>query len=169
MATLASQLVNGGQEDREDQEQLKKLFWNRAELKKEFDRARDEADALGKQLKEERAAKLRLQQKLEQLEAQLANSSTAAGTICYFQLRDIWNRCHTRLTDISAELAKAHRDREYRQHLVNHQRELGQSLSGIRSRLDEAVQREDALARQIELLQARRAERNGIWYFLLAP
>jgi predicted nuclease with TOPRIM domain len=78
MAIIASQLLSGKKE--RDEEQLLQLFWNRAALKKEFAKLRGEGNQLTERLRQQEGANLRVQQRLEELEAMLtavARLSTA--------------------------------------------------------------------------------------------
>ena len=165
MVTRASQLFSRAVENSEDEEQLLKLFWNRAELKKELDGLRNEVYRLATQLKQEEAVKLRVQQRLQQLESLLANSATAATAVTYFQLREVWHRCQARLASISAELSKAHHDKEYRQHVAGFQRKLYASLSGMQRELSDVTQAGDMLSNQIRALRDQRSNRLGFWNF----
>ena len=56
-----------------DEEQLLRLFWNRANLKKEFATLQRERERLTDRLRRQEGATLKIQQTLEQLEGMLAN------------------------------------------------------------------------------------------------
>ena len=122
MATLATQLFSKLDSNAKDEEELLKLFWNRAELKKELATLRNDIYKLSNQLEQEQAGKLRLQQRYEQLETMLANPDTAAAAQTYYQLRDVWNQCFERLASVSDDLSRAHRDKEYRLHVAGFRR-----------------------------------------------
>ena len=124
MATLATQLFSKVDSKAKDEEQLLKLFWNRAVLKKELAELRTDIYQLSEKLEQEQAVKLRLQQRYEQLETMLANPATAANVLTYYQLRDVWNRCFERLASLSDDLSRAHRDKEYRVHVAGFRRKL---------------------------------------------
>ncbi|MBM4197183.1 MAG: hypothetical protein FJ197_08830 [Gammaproteobacteria bacterium] len=93
-------------------EQLLKLFWNRAELKKELAQLRRDRDRLVEQLRQQEHTNLRSQQRLEQLEALLADPLEAANAVVYYQLRRVWLLCHRRLDRLARELADRQRERE---------------------------------------------------------
>jgi hypothetical protein len=67
MATLAPLLFAKAADSKDEQEQLLRLFWNRAELKKELERFRHESFVLVEQVRQQEAKTLRVQQRLEQL------------------------------------------------------------------------------------------------------
>lgn len=165
MTTLASQLFakTGQIDDRE--EQLLKLFWNRAELKRQLDKLRKENFLLSDELTQERAIKLRLQQRFEQLEAMLANPSTASTAITYFQLRDVWSRCRARLESVSYDLSKFHYDKELRLHVARFRRSVFKSLTGVQHELDTVNLTGEKLRFEIHALRAKRHEYHGFWNF----
>ena len=93
MATIASPLLQRRKEP--DDEQLLKLFWNRAELKKELGILRREKEKLMDQVRQQESVNLRAQQRLEQLEAQLADPQQAVNAVVYYQLKGVWQQCRT--------------------------------------------------------------------------
>ena len=165
MVTLATQLFSKADSNAEDEEQLLKLFWNRAELKKELATLRNEIYLLSDQLKHEQAIKLRVQKRYEQLEVMLTNSTTAATAQTYYQLRDVWSKCFDRLASASEDLSRVQRDKEYRQHVAGFRRTLYESLTGIQGELSEVNQSGELLRSQIRALRDERAKCRGFWNF----
>ncbi len=165
MATLVTQLFSRRGSNTEDEEQLLKLFWNRAELKKELDSLRNDIYQLSDQLKHEQALKLRVQQRYEQLEAMLSSPATAATSVTYYQLRAVWSRCFERLASVSDDLSRVHHDKKYRLHVAGFRRELYKSLTGIQSELGEINQSGELLRSQIHMLREKRTQRQGFWNF----
>jgi chromosome segregation ATPase len=165
MATLATQLFSREGSNTEDEEQLLKLFWNRAELKKELASLRNDIYQLSDQLKHEQALKLRVQQRYEQLETMLSSPATAATSVTYYQLRDVWSRCFERLAAISDDLSRVHHDKKYRQHVAGFRRELYKSLTGIQGELGEINQSGELLRSQIRMLREKRMQCQGVWNF----
>jgi hypothetical protein len=165
MATLATQLFSKVDSKAKDEEQLLKLFWNRAVLKKELAELRTDIYQLSEKLEQEQAVKLRLQQRYEQLETMLANPATAANVLTYYQLRDVWNRCFERLASLSDDLSRGHRDKEYRLHVAGFRRKLYESLTGIQGELGEVNQSGELLRSQIHALREKRAQYQGFWNF----
>ena len=110
MATIASPLLQRRKEP--DEEQLLKLFWNRAELKKELAKLRREKEKLIDQLRQQETINLRAQQRLEQLENLLADPLQAVNAVIYYQLRGVWQQCRKRLMRVARELADRQQDRE---------------------------------------------------------
>jgi len=165
MVTLATQLFSRGGSNTEDEEQLLKLFWNRAELKKELDSLRNDIYQLSDQLKHEQALKLRVQQRYEQLEAMLSSPATAATSVTYYQLRDVWSRCFERLASVSDDLSRLHHDKKYRLHVAGFRRDLYKSLTGIQGEFGEINQSGELLRSQIHMLREKRTQCQGFWNF----
>ncbi len=165
MSTIASQLFNRASSDGKQQEQLLKLFWNRAELKKEFDKLRDEATDLNEQIARQQALTLRVQQRIDQLEAHLANPDTADRALAYYQLRAIWSACHQRISSLAADFERACRDREYREQVAAFRSALSASLRSVDSEITRVCMHSDELAAQIKILRERRNRKYGVWNF----
>ncbi len=165
MSTIASQLFTRPTAGRDNQEQLLKLFWNRAELKKEFDKLRAEAQELNEQLSKQDALTLRVQQRLDQLEALLANPDTASRAMIYYQLRGIWAGCHQRIASLAKDLERTCRDREYREHVAAFRDEMTRSLVPLQREAGRVGQYADLLSADIKALRARRSGKSGLWNF----
>jgi hypothetical protein len=71
-------------------EELLKLYWNRADVKRELKALRRERFELLDKLKEQEGTILRAQEQLEGLERLLTNPLAAANAMVYFQLRHLW-------------------------------------------------------------------------------
>jgi len=165
MTTATSQLFSRAENNTGDEEQLLKLFWNRAELKKELDKLRNENYTLTDQLKQETAVKLRVQQRLDQLETILANPDVATSAIAYYQLKHIWNLCHDRLVSIASSLEKNRHDAEYRLHIAGFRRKLYKSLTSIQRELNDVNQNGEVLRARILKLREQRVRCSGFWLF----
>ena len=102
--------------DRRDEqppnEQLLKLYWNRAGVKRELRALRHERFELLDKLKEQEAAIVRAQEQLEGLERLLTNPLAAANAMVYFQLRHLWRIGAQRLEQFSKELEVQREKRE---------------------------------------------------------
>lgn len=79
------------------EKQLIKLYRNRAELKKEFKRLRDERHILEDQLEKKERELQKSRGELAAFEALLAEPTTAFNTLVFFQLRGIWENCSGRV------------------------------------------------------------------------
>jgi len=167
MSTITSQLFNRASSDGKEQEQLLKLFWNRAELKKEFDKLREEALDLNEQISRQQALTLRVQQRIDQLEAHLANPETADRAVVYYQLRGIWSACHQRISSLASDFERACRDRESREQAATFRNGLSASLRSVHNQIARVDAQGDELASQIKLLRERRGRKYGVWNFFV--
>jgi hypothetical protein len=107
-------MLGGLLERQEDQasEQLLKLYWNRAGVKRELKALRRERFELLDKLKEQEGAIVRAQEQLEGLERLLTNPLAAANAMVYFQLRHLWRIGAQRLEQFGKELQVQREKRE---------------------------------------------------------
>jgi len=88
----------------EPADQLLKLYWNRAGVKRELKALRRERFDLLDKLKEQEGEIARAQEALEGLERLLADPLAAANAMVYFQLRHVWQTSAQRLEQFGREL-----------------------------------------------------------------
>lgn len=93
-------------------QELLKLYWNRADVKREVKALRRERLELLDKLKEQEGAILRAQEQLEGLERLLTNPLAAANAMVYFQLRHLWRVGAQRLEQFGRELEGQREKRE---------------------------------------------------------
>ena len=105
------------EENEPESEKLLNLYWNRAELKKEFAELRNEKFRLLERVSEQEGVAARAEQKLEQLENLLLDPARVYSTITYFQLRSLNLRCQARLGRF-AELLKQQREQRVHSQLL---------------------------------------------------
>jgi hypothetical protein len=151
-------------------DQLLKLYWNRAGVKRELKALRRERFELLDKLKEQEGAIVRAQEQLEGLERLLTNPLAAANAMVYFQLRHLWRVGAQRLEQFGKELQL---QREKRERAVLHEAEIAkrkrrldaitEKLQGLDDRrkvvVDEAARLEEQLASMNRLLRLFRAPR----------
>lgn len=161
--TIASNLLT--RKKPAEDEQLLRLFWNRAELKKEFAKLRRERDRLTEQLRQQEGATLRAQQRLEQIEGMLAEPLRAANAAVFYQLRGVWHQCRRRLNRLAADLAARQQQRE--QELAQRQDEPQRdpAVVAIDRRLAELEQRRRGLEGDLAHLSRRREALRGVWNY----
>lgn len=99
----------------EKDDQLLKLYWNRAAVKRELRDLRRERYDLLDRIKEQEAAIGRAKEQLEGLERLLTNPLAAANAMVYFQLRHLWTTASGRLRQFAAELETQREKRERKQ------------------------------------------------------
>lgn len=112
MSSLTAIFGNSAEKSHES-EKLLHLYWNRAELKKEFARMRKEKYKLQDRIKQQEGATARLMQKLEHLEELLIDPEWAGNVVVFYQLRGLALRCQRKLAKFAEQLKQ---QREQRQH-----------------------------------------------------
>ena len=138
MTSLTAIFGNSEERPEEESEKLLELYWNRAELKKEFAGLRKEQFRLQDRVKQQEGATARVQQKLDHLEQLLGDPEWVYSVINYYQLRNLNRRCQSKLEKFAEQLKQ---QREQRQH--------SQLLSGWNARrAEEAVGIEQSIGEQ---------------------
>ena len=107
--------------EEDEQERLLKLFWNRAELKKELQGLDEQLHNLRNRLKQQESANSRLQEQQEQLEAILARPSRAPDALVHFALRGLWRACRAQLEQLASDLRRQRQDKERKRQLAEFQ------------------------------------------------
>lgn len=148
-----------------EDEQLLRLFWNRAELKKEFAKLRRERDRLTDQLRQQEGATLRAQQRLEQIEGLLAEPLRAANAAVFYQLRGVWHLCRRRLSRLAGDLAARQQQREQEHAAQQGEPQRDEAVMAIDRRLAELAQRRRSLEGDLAHLAGRRESLSGIWHY----
>ena len=111
------------EENESESEKLLNLYWNRAELKKEFAELRGEKFRLQDRIKEHEGATARVQQKLDHLENLLLDPEWVHNIVTYFQLRGLNLRCQAKLAKFAEQL-KLQREQRQQSQLVDDWNEL---------------------------------------------
>ena len=148
-----------------DDDRLLRLFWNRAELKREFAKLQRERERLGDQLRQQEGSVLRGQQRLEQLEGLLADPERAANAAVFFQLRGIWAYGRRRLSRLARDLTTRQQEREGQREAAKFEEHRQAALSAIGQRLVPLEERQAMLESELTALRAQQVERTGFWNY----
>jgi hypothetical protein len=148
-----------------DDDRLLRLFWNRAELKREFAKLQRERERLGDQLRQQEGSVLRGQQRLEQLEGLLADPERAANAAVFFQLRGIWAYGRRRLSRLARDLASRQQEREAQREAARFEEHRQAALSAIGQRLVPLEERQASLESELTALRVQQVERTGFWNY----
>ncbi|MBS1199380.1 MAG: hypothetical protein H6R27_58 [Proteobacteria bacterium] len=127
-----------GRPEAVDDERLLKLFWNRAELKKELQALDDELHALQNRIKQQEGANERMQEQLEQLECLLGTADRGPDALVHFALRNLWRECRRQLENFAADLRRQRQDHERKRQLAEFQDDRRERLELADERLREA-------------------------------
>ena len=129
----------------EEHERLLNLFWNRAELKKEFSDLKDDRNQLLDKIQEQENQTRRVADQLRSLESRLADPELGYQAIVYYQLRWMWDNAHMQLEQFAEELTRQQQERERRKQIMEFNQErqkrlakLGQDIVAVKAESDEA-------------------------------
>ncbi len=140
-------------DNEKESEKLLNLYWNRAELKKEFAELGNEKFRLLERVAEQEGIAARAEQKLEQLENLLLDSASVYSAVTYFQLRSLNLQCQSRLAKF-AELLKQQREQRIHSQLVD---EWNQARKVEASEIERQIGEQRIQAQMLEdRLQAER-------------
>lgn len=163
MNNVAAPLHSNGSEPEE--ERLLKLFWNRAELKKELASLRAEGDRLKEQLQQQEGATFRSQQRLEQLEGLLADPMQAANAAVFYQLRGVWNNCRKKMSRMASDLLEHQEAREKQRALDIFEGKHRSALDVVLGHIEKAEQEVSDLKQEIRSLRDRHQKLGGFWNY----
>lgn len=163
MNNVASPLRSSSSEPEE--ERLLKLFWNRAELKKELASLRAEGDRLKEQLQQQEGATFRSQQRLEQLEGLLADPLQAANAAVFYQLRGVWHSCRKKMVRMANDLLEHQEARENRRVLDLFEDKHQAALDVILEHIAKAEREVNELKQEIRSMRDRHQKLGGFWNY----
>ncbi len=110
--TSLTAIFGNTQGDSGDSEKLLELYWNRAELKKEFASLRNETFRLKKKIAAKEGCTARVQQKLGHLEDLLLDPDWVYNVVVYYQLRAFNQRCKSKLARFAEQLKQQREQRQ---------------------------------------------------------
>ena len=145
MSSLAAIFGNSG-DKAQDSEKLLHLYWNRAELKKQFAGMRKEQFKLKDKIKHQEGATARLQQKLDHLEALLIDPESAGNAVVFYQLSGLALQCQRKLSKFAEQLKQQREQRQHNHLLISWNEERTREARSIELELvatREFVQRVD--------------------------
>lgn len=151
--------------DPAEEERLLKLFWNRAELKKELSGLDEELHQLKDRLKQQVAANDRAQEQLEALEALLGAPDRGFDALVHFGLRSIWRTCRSQLDQLALDLRRQQEERERCRQQEEFQLDRGERLKLADERLAVAVRDAGVAAEILAENQRRLASLRGFWNY----
>ncbi len=154
-----------GKADPAEQERLLKLFWNRAELKKELQDLDDQLHNLRNKLKQQENSNSRLQQQLEQLEVLLGNPERGFDALVHFGLKALWRACREQLERFASDLKRDRQDAQRKQQLAEFQQDRSERLKVADDRLRQAQEVADAERERLRQRDERMAKLQGFWNY----
>jgi len=141
------------EEKSQDSEKLLHLYWNRAELKKEFAGMRKEQFKLQDKIKQQEGVSARLQQKLDHLEELLIDPDWAHNVIVFYQLQGLAHRCQRKLAKFAEELKQQREQKQHNRLLVSWNEERTREARVLERQVEE---RRASIQQLEDQLQAER-------------
>ena len=148
-----------------EESRLLKLYWNRAELKKQLADLDAERHQLRDRLKQQEATTERLEDEFHALEGLLGNPELGFEALIHYQLRALWRACHGQLEQFGSELVRQREDRERKRQASDYQQGRQQRLKAIVA--NQSLAEADVARSQAALakLEADRRRLRGFWYY----
>jgi len=148
-------------ENEMESEKLLNLYWNRAELKKEFAELRSEKYQLQERVKEHEGATARVQQKLEQLENLLLDPAWVYNTVTYFQLQGLNLKCQAKVAKFAEQLKRQREQRLNSQMVDDWNERRSEESIGIEQRIGEQRLQAQMLEDRLQAERHRLATMSG--------
>lgn len=155
MSSLTAIFGNAEEKPREDSEKLLELYWNRAELKKEFADLRDERYRLQERVKEQQAVTARVEQKLNHLEQLLLDPEWVYSVIIYYQLKHLNLRCQSKLEKFAEQLKQQREQRQHSQLVAEWNSEREKEAQAVQHQVGEQRLRVQMLEDRLQAEQHR--------------
>jgi len=148
-----------------EEDRLLNLFWNRAELKKEFSNLRHDRDHLLERLRDQEKKTEKVRKDFRRLETLLADPEAGYKAIVFFQLRSLWSKCHRQLEKFSGQLKKQQQDRERKRQIMVFNQERQKRLHEVSGRIVSVKAETDDMKNAIAGLERQRDSLRGFWNY----
>ena len=150
MSSLTA-IFGNSEEKTEDSDKLMELYWNRAELKKEFARMRKEQYRLQDRIKEHEGKTARVQQQLDHLENLLVDPEWAHNVVVFYQLRGLGKKTERKLARFAEQLKQKREQKKHDSLLEDWNEERKQEAREIEA---EIIVNQELILQLEELLQS---------------
>jgi hypothetical protein len=161
VTSLTAIFGNSDEKPEEESEKLLQLYWNRAELKKEFAELRSEQFRLQECVKQEEGATARVQQKLDHLERLLLDPEWVYNVIIYYQLKQLSLRCQSKLEKFAEQLKQQREERQHNRLVGSWNERRAQEAAGIERQIVEQRMQTQMLEDQLQAERHRLATMRG--------
>jgi hypothetical protein len=163
VTSLTAIFGSSPEKEEQDSEKLLDLYWNRAELKKEFAQLREEKYRLGERIKHHEGATARVQQKLDHLENLLLDPEWVHNVTTFFQLRRLSMRCSGKIARFAEQLKQQREQRQQSQALVKWNESRKLESAAIEREVGEGRMRVQMLEDRLQSERHRLATMSGLW------
>ncbi len=163
LSSLTAIFGNTQDKSQEESEKLLDLYWNRAELKKQFAGVQKEQFKLQDKIKQQEGVAARVQQKLDHLEELLVDPDWAHNVVVFYQMRGLALRCQQKLAKFAEQLKQQREKKQHNRVLVAWNEERTREARVLESQVTEKM----AVIQQLEdQLQAERRRLTSMSGFL---
>lgn len=162
MVSLTAIFSSPQEKPEENSDKLLDLYWNRAELKKEFASLREEKFQLQDRIKQQEGATVRVQQQLEYLEKLLLDPEWVYNVIIYYQFRSLHLRCQRELAKFAEQLKLRREQKQHNHLLVKWNEKRMQEAAAVECRLGEQRMQVQTLEDQLQAEKHKLASMSGI-------
>lgn len=165
MTSLTAIFGNTHEKPEEESEKLLQLYWNRAELKKEFAGLRKEQFRLRDCIKQQEGATARVQQKLDHLEQLLHDPEWVYNVVIHYQLKHLNLRCQSKLEKFAEQLKQQREQRQHAQLLADWNERRSEEALAIEAQIGEQRLQVRILEDQLQAERYRLAHMSGFLKF----
>ena len=161
--TSLTAIFGGAQEKpTEESDKLLNLYWNRAELKKEFASLRSEQFRLQDCIKRQEGATARIQQKLDHLEQLLLDPEWVYNVVTYYQLQALNLRCKSKLEKFSEQLKQQSEQKQNNRQLADWNEKRAEESAEIETQIGDRRMQVQTLEDQLQFERQRLVSMSGI-------
>lgn len=164
MSSLTA-IFGSSAEKSQDSDKLLNLYWNRAELKKEFARMRKEQYKWQDRIKQQEGATARLQQKLDHLEQLLIDPAWSRNVVVFYQLRGLALRCQRKLAKFAEQLKQQREQRQHNGLLVQWNESRTREMKAIEQKIAATRQAIEQVEDQLQAERRRLMSMSGFLRF----
>jgi chromosome segregation ATPase len=149
----------------EESEKLLNLYWNRAELKKEFAELRKEQLRLQDRIKHQDGARARIEQKLDYIEHLLLDREWVHSVLVHYQFRALNLRCQSKLEKFAEQLKQQREQRQHSRQLSDWNARLQEEKEDIERQIREQRMHIQTLEDKLQAERRRLVTMNGFVKF----
>ena len=161
--TSLTAIFGGAQEKpAEESEKLLNLYWNRAELKKEFASLRSEQFRLQDCVKSQEGATARIQQKLDHLEQLLLDPEWVYNVVTYYQLQALNLRCKSKLEKFAKQLKQQREQKQNKRQLADWNERRAEESAEIETQIGDNRMQVQTLEDQLQFERQRLVSMSGL-------
>lgn len=161
--TSLTAIFGGAQEKpAEESDKLLNLYWNRAELKKEFASLRREQFRLQDCVKSQEGATARIQQKLDHLEQLLLDPEWVYNVVTYYQLQALNLRCKSKLEKFAEQLKQQREQKQNSRQLAAWNERRAEESAEIETQIGDRRMQVQTLEDQLQFERQRLVSMSGL-------